>query len=89
MCFIFFEVPLGCSATNAKYTFLACITIFRFLDDTQHIFQVDKKSKGVALLDQVYDHLELVEKDYFGLQFSNNGCYNRSSECIVSTSTCF
>ncbi|KAH1024894.1 hypothetical protein HUJ05_009730 [Dendroctonus ponderosae] len=55
----------------------------KFLDDTQHTFQVDKKSKGVALLDQVYDHLELVEKDYFGLQFSNNGCYNRSSECIL------
>lgn len=25
------------------------------------------------LLEQVYQHLELVEKDYFGLQFTENG----------------
>jgi tyrosine-protein phosphatase non-receptor type 4 len=32
-----------------------------------------KKSKGQELLDKVFVHLELVEKDYFGLQFSENG----------------
>ncbi|CAH0563802.1 unnamed protein product, partial [Brassicogethes aeneus] len=40
-----------------------------FLDDTQHAFHLEKKSKGSVLLDQVHQHLELVEKDYFGLQF--------------------
>ncbi|XP_066253598.1 tyrosine-protein phosphatase non-receptor type 4 isoform X2 [Euwallacea similis] len=55
----------------------------KFLDDTDHTFHVEKKSKGTVLLDQVYNHLELVEKDYFGLQFSNDGCYNRNSECIL------
>ncbi|KAJ8681347.1 hypothetical protein QAD02_017134 [Eretmocerus hayati] len=44
-----------------------------FLDDTQHTFQLDKRAKGQALLDLVFQHLELVEKDYFGLQYSENG----------------
>ncbi|XP_052757634.1 tyrosine-protein phosphatase non-receptor type 4 isoform X1 [Galleria mellonella] len=45
----------------------------QFLDETQHSFQIEKKAKGSVLLEQVYQHLELVEKDYFGLQFTENG----------------
>ncbi|KAF9805342.1 hypothetical protein SFRURICE_007585, partial [Spodoptera frugiperda] len=45
----------------------------QFLDDTQQSFQIEKKAKGSVLLEQVYQHLELVEKDYFGLQFTENG----------------
>ncbi|XP_023707598.1 tyrosine-protein phosphatase non-receptor type 4 isoform X2 [Cryptotermes secundus] len=44
-----------------------------FLDDTQHCFQIEKRAKGHVLLELVYQHLELIEKDYFGLQFSDNG----------------
>lgn len=44
-----------------------------FLDDTQHSFQIEKKAKGSVLYEQVFQHLELVEKDYFGLQFGENG----------------
>lgn len=32
-----------------------------------------KKAKGSVLLELVFQHLELVEKDYFGLQFTENG----------------
>lgn len=32
-----------------------------------------KRAKGHVLLDMVFQHLELIEKDYFGLQFSENG----------------
>ncbi|XP_074030618.1 protein tyrosine phosphatase Meg [Leptinotarsa decemlineata] len=46
----------------------------RFLDDTEHVFHIEKRVKGAVLLEQVYQHLELVEKDYFGLQYSENGC---------------
>ncbi|XP_017785015.1 PREDICTED: tyrosine-protein phosphatase non-receptor type 4 [Nicrophorus vespilloides] len=55
-----------------------------FLDDTDHTFHIDKRAKGTQLLDQVYQHLELVEKDYFGLQFSENGCTptNNKPECM-------
>ena len=28
-----------------------------------------KRAKSQNLLDKVFDHLELIEKDYFGLQF--------------------
>ncbi|XP_031778840.1 tyrosine-protein phosphatase non-receptor type 4 isoform X2 [Nasonia vitripennis] len=50
-----------------------------FLDDTQHTFQLDKRAKGQALLDLVFQHLELIEKDYFGLQYAENGSVSTSS----------
>lgn len=40
-----------------------------FLDETAHTFQVDKRGKGAELLEQVFQHLELTERDYFGLEF--------------------
>ncbi|XP_076468051.1 tyrosine-protein phosphatase non-receptor type 4-like isoform X7 [Babylonia areolata] len=43
--------------------------VVHFLDDTEETFEIDKRQKAQHLLDKVYDHLELVEKDYFGLQF--------------------
>ncbi|KPJ20419.1 Tyrosine-protein phosphatase non-receptor type 3 [Papilio machaon] len=45
----------------------------QFLDETQQSFQIEKKAKGSVLLELVFQHLELVEKDYFGLQFTENG----------------
>lgn len=63
------------------------VTVY-FLDDTDHRFNVDKRAKGVVLLEQVYQHLELIEKDYFGLQYSQNGCAPNSNkpEYMVSHS---
>ncbi|VDI68836.1 tyrosine-protein phosphatase non-receptor type 4 [Mytilus galloprovincialis] len=43
--------------------------VVHFLDDSQEVFEVDKRAKAQHLLDKVFGHLELVEKDYFGLQF--------------------
>lgn len=62
-----------------------------FLDETEHSFHVEKKAKGAVLLEQVYQHLELVEKDYFGLQYSENGCTptNNKPECMVNASFFF
>lgn len=40
-----------------------------FLDDSTNTFQIKKRSKGTELLDQVFQYLELTEKDYFGLLF--------------------
>lgn len=31
--------------------------------------KLQKRAKGSELLDQVFHHVELSEKDYFGLQF--------------------
>ena len=39
------------------------------LDNSEVEFSYDKKAKGQALLDKVYEHLQLLEKDYFGLAF--------------------
>ncbi|KAI9587791.1 tyrosine-protein phosphatase non-receptor type 4 isoform X1 [Glossina fuscipes] len=45
-----------------------CVTVL-FLDDTTHTFRIEKRAKGVDLLEQVYQFLELSERDYFGLLF--------------------
>ncbi|XP_076243944.1 protein tyrosine phosphatase Meg isoform X5 [Calliopsis andreniformis] len=58
-------------ARNRRLKSLSAVVVF--LDDTQHTFQLDKRAKGQALLDLVFQHLELVEKDYFGLQYAENG----------------
>lgn len=39
------------------------------LDGGEAEFDYDKSAKGQTLLDKVYDHLQLLEKDYFGLAF--------------------
>lgn len=51
-----------------------------FLDDTEQCFQLEKRSKGSTLLDIVFQHLELVEKDYFGLQYAENDKSNNSNK---------
>lgn len=39
------------------------------LDNSETEFAYDRKSSGQTLLDKVCDHLQLLEKDYFGLAF--------------------
>ncbi|XP_032084446.1 FERM domain-containing protein 7 [Thamnophis elegans] len=41
----------------------------QFLDDSQKIFVVDQKSSGKTLFHLSCNHLNLAEKEYFGLEF--------------------
>jgi len=43
-----------------------------FLDQTEEHFYVPKKSMSNKLYEQVFYHLDLLETDYFGLQFSDS-----------------
>ncbi|CEF65493.1 Protein-tyrosine phosphatase, receptor/non-receptor type domain and FERM domain and Protein-tyrosine/Dual specificity phosphatase domain and PDZ domain and Protein-tyrosine phosphatase, catalytic domain and Pleckstrin homology-like domain and FERM/acyl-CoA-binding protein, 3-helical bundle domain and FERM adjacent (FA) domain and FERM, N-terminal domain and FERM, C-terminal PH-like domain and FERM central domain and Band 4.1 domain and Band 4.1 family-containing protein [Strongyloides ratti] len=54
------------NSSNSKQT-LNC-TIY-FLDDTERTFTVGRGAIGQEMLDKVFEHLELVERDFFGLQF--------------------
>lgn len=56
-----------------------CITVL-FLDDSTSCFRIDKKGKGKDILDQVFDFLDLRERDYFGLQFPH-----KPGEVVVSS----
>lgn len=57
-----------------------------FLDETEHVFQLDKRAKGSVLLDLVFQHLELVEKDYFGLQYAENNNGNNTNKPKIMVS---
>ncbi|XP_025079933.1 FERM, ARHGEF and pleckstrin domain-containing protein 2-like isoform X2 [Pomacea canaliculata] len=43
-----------------------------FLNDTVHAFQVPVKAVGLLLWDAVVSHLQLLESDYFGLEYTNH-----------------
>ncbi|KAL6100864.1 farp1 [Pungitius sinensis] len=44
----------------------------RMLDDTEELFDVSQKASGKVLLDMVCSHMNLIEGDYFGLEFQNH-----------------
>ncbi|XP_068124056.1 FERM, ARHGEF and pleckstrin domain-containing protein 1 isoform X2 [Hyperolius riggenbachi] len=44
----------------------------QMLDDTQETIEVPMRAPGKALLDAVCSHLNLVEGDYFGLEFQDH-----------------
>ncbi|KAL2768158.1 FERM domain-containing protein 7 isoform 2 [Daubentonia madagascariensis] len=48
----------------------------QFLDDSQKIFVVDQKSSGRALFNLSCSHLNLAEKEYFGLEFCSHSGNN-------------
>ncbi|VDO14836.1 unnamed protein product [Rodentolepis nana] len=45
-----------------------------FLDDKSENFKLDKNARGQVLIDLVNDFLELLERDFFGLQFNDFSC---------------
>lgn len=47
----------------------------KLLDSTVEIFDVEPKCDGQVLLTQVWKHLNLIECDYFGLEFKNVQSY--------------
>ncbi|KAL1780869.1 FERM, and pleckstrin domain-containing 1 isoform X1 [Sigmodon hispidus] len=44
----------------------------QMLDDTQETFEVPQRAPGKVLLDAVCNHLNLLEGDYFGLEFPDH-----------------
>lgn len=47
---------------------------------------LQKHAKGSILLECVFQHLELIEKDYFGLQFTENGATPSPSTNFICVS---
>ncbi|XP_069137677.1 uncharacterized protein [Argopecten irradians] len=65
----------GKSNTNADWEYYGNkpkdghICKILFLDDTEILLPFKGSSKGAVLLEEVYKHLNLAEKDYFGLRY--------------------
>ncbi|XP_036029511.1 LOW QUALITY PROTEIN: FERM, ARHGEF and pleckstrin domain-containing protein 2 [Onychomys torridus] len=47
----------------------------KLLDSTVEVFDIEPKCDGQVLLTQVWKHLNLIECDYFGLEFKNVQSY--------------
>ncbi|XP_076784122.1 band 4.1-like protein 2 isoform X14 [Arvicanthis niloticus] len=56
-------------ATKKTKTVLAKVTL---LDGTEYSCDLEKRAKGQVLFDRVCEHLNLLEKDYFGLVFQEH-----------------
>ena len=61
---------LGSIGLGGAKSFQALVV---FLDDSTQIFELERKAKGCQLLNQVFEHLELNEREYFGLMFNDTG----------------
>ncbi|XP_053422193.1 tyrosine-protein phosphatase non-receptor type 3 isoform X2 [Nycticebus coucang] len=48
----------------------------RFLDGLVQTFKVNKQDTGQVLLDMAYNHLDVTEKEYFGLQHSDDSLHS-------------
>ncbi|XP_059165121.1 band 4.1-like protein 4A isoform X8 [Physella acuta] len=50
----------------------ALICTIMLLDGTDITVDVNKKANGATLIEQVFYHLDIIEKDYFGLQYTDH-----------------
>ncbi|XP_041700068.2 tyrosine-protein phosphatase non-receptor type 4-like isoform X1 [Coregonus clupeaformis] len=73
-----FRLPAGRSynvraselARDSQHTEVVCNILL--LDNTVQAFKVNKHDQGQVLLDVVFKHLELTERDYFGLHLADD-----------------
>ncbi|CAJ0581141.1 unnamed protein product, partial [Mesorhabditis spiculigera] len=64
--------PPGVDPRRGK---LMCVKV-RLLDESVAVFHLGQKATGQTLLEEVARHLNLLESDYFGLEFvDNEGCH--------------
>uniref|UniRef100_A0A3B3VHB0 Tyrosine-protein phosphatase n=1 Tax=Poecilia latipinna TaxID=48699 RepID=A0A3B3VHB0_9TELE len=56
---------------DRQHTQVVCNVLL--LDNTVQAFKVNKSDHGQMLLDAVFKHLELTERDYFGLHLADDG----------------
>ncbi|XP_015254048.1 PREDICTED: tyrosine-protein phosphatase non-receptor type 4 isoform X1 [Cyprinodon variegatus] len=56
---------------DRQHTQVVCNVLL--LDNTVQAFKVNKSDHGQVLLDAVFKHLELTERDYFGLHLAEDG----------------
>ncbi|XP_028663882.2 tyrosine-protein phosphatase non-receptor type 4 isoform X2 [Erpetoichthys calabaricus] len=61
-------------ARDRQHTEVVCNVLL--LDNTVQAFKVNKHDQGQILLDLVFKHLELTERDYFGLQLADDSSDN-------------
>lgn len=74
--------PPGLDPKKGK---LMCIKV-KLLDDKTAVFHLGHKAIGNALFDEVCRHLNLLESDYFGLEFldiSGNRCWLDKEKSIL------
>ncbi|CAB1327990.1 unnamed protein product, partial [Coregonus sp. 'balchen'] len=57
-------------AQDRQHTEVVCNVLL--LDNTIQAFKVNKHDQGQVLLDVVFKHLELTERDYFGLELADD-----------------
>ncbi|XP_066202660.1 tyrosine-protein phosphatase non-receptor type 4 isoform X4 [Saccopteryx leptura] len=70
-------------ARDRQHTEVVCNILL--LDNTVQAFKVNKHDQGQVLLDIVFKHLDLTERDYFGLQLADDSTDNPASLMVMNT----
>ncbi|XP_072111926.1 FERM, ARHGEF and pleckstrin domain-containing protein 2 isoform X2 [Mobula birostris] len=66
------SLSIGTTSSSSKPRGRGMQLTVQLLDDVQEQFEVEQKAYGQALMDEICQRLNLVENDYFGLEFQNN-----------------
>ncbi|XP_066089264.1 tyrosine-protein phosphatase non-receptor type 4 isoform X4 [Saccopteryx bilineata] len=70
-------------ARDRQHTEVVCNILL--LDNTVQAFKVNKHDQGQVLLEIVFKHLDLTERDYFGLQLADDSTDNPASLMVMNT----
>uniref|UniRef100_A0A3B5M6Y1 FERM domain-containing protein n=1 Tax=Xiphophorus couchianus TaxID=32473 RepID=A0A3B5M6Y1_9TELE len=71
---------------DRQHTQVVCNVLL--LDNTVQAFKVNKSDHGQVLLDAVFKHLVLTERDYFGLHLADDGSDTPVSILLSVISVC-
>lgn len=66
------ELKVEVASQKAAKKTKAVLAKVTLLDGTEYSCDLEKRAKGQVLFDRVCEHLNLLEKDYFGLLFPEN-----------------
>ncbi|KAH0515068.1 Band 4.1-like protein 2 [Microtus ochrogaster] len=66
------ELKVEVASQKAAKKTKAVLAKVTLLDGTEYSCDLEKRAKGQVLFDKVCEHLNLLEKDYFGLLFPEN-----------------
>ncbi|CAO2628219.1 Band 4.1-like protein 2 [Lemmus lemmus] len=66
------ELKVEVASQKAAKKTKAILAKVTLLDGTEYSCDLEKRAKGQVLFDKVCEHLNLLEKDYFGLLFPEN-----------------
>uniref|UniRef100_A0A3Q3VVX8 FERM domain-containing protein n=1 Tax=Mola mola TaxID=94237 RepID=A0A3Q3VVX8_MOLML len=80
-----FKITAPSAASSIRSLDRECNCTVRLLDDSEYTCTIQRDSKGQYLFDLICHHLNLLEKDYFGIRYVDPDKQRVSIDFIIYT----